>query len=160
MLMEKSLSNNIADLANSLPGYIYLFLIASTAVVVGIEWDISWHETIGRDKLLSPPHIVVYLGGIICGVTCAYMALRQTFIDVNLYNRYVIFWGFKAPFACWVCIWGAIAMLTSAPFDDWWHNAYGLDVQIISPPHMVLAAGFFAILLGTLLLLTAEKNLA
>ena len=160
MLMEKSLSNNIADLANSLPGYIYLFLIASTAVVVGIEWDISWHETIGRDKLLSPPHIVVYLGGIICGVTCAYMALRQTFIDVNLYNRYVIFWGFKAPFACWVCIWGAIAMLTSAPFDDWWHNAYGLDVQIISPPHMVLAAGFFAVLLGTLLLLTAEKNLA
>jgi len=34
-------------------------------------------------------------------------------------------------------------MLASAPFDDWWHNAYGLDVRIISPPHMVLAAGFF-----------------
>ncbi len=160
MLVEKSLSNNIADLAKSLPEYIYLFLIASTAVVVGIEWDISWHETIGRDKLLSPPHIIVYLGGIICGVTCAYMALRQTFVDINLYNRYVTFWGFKAPFACWVCIWGTIAMLTSAPFDDWWHNAYGLDVQIISPPHLVLAAGFFAILLGTLLLLIAEKNLA
>jgi len=160
MLVEKSLSNNISDLAKSLPEYIYLFLIASTAVVVGIEWDISWHETIGRDKLLSPPHIVVYLGGIICGVTCAYMALRQTFVDINLYNRYVTFWGFKAPFACWVCIWGTIAMLTSAPFDDWWHNAYGLDVQIISPPHLVLAAGFFAILLGTLLLLIAEKNLA
>jgi hypothetical protein len=37
----------------------------------------------------------------------------------------------------WVCIWGALAMLTSAPFDDWWHNAYGLDVKIVSPPHMI-----------------------
>ena len=45
----------------------------------------------------------------------------------------------------WVAIWGAIAMLTSAPFDDWWHNAYGLDVKIVSPPHMVLAAGIVAV---------------
>ena len=30
-------------------------------------------------------------------------------------------------------------MLTSAPFDNWWHDAYGLDVKIISPPHMFLA---------------------
>ena len=148
------------DLVKGLPGYIYLFLVASTAIVVGIEWDIAWHETIGRDTFWSPPHMVVYLGGIICGSTCAYMAIQQTLVNVNLYNRYVRFWGFKAPFACWVCIWGAIAMLTSAPFDDWWHNAYGLDVEIISPPHLVLAAGFFAILLGTLLLLIAEKNLA
>ncbi len=28
-------------------------------------------------------------------------------------------------------------MITSAPFDDWWHNAYGLDVKILSPPHVV-----------------------
>ena len=71
----------------------------------------------------------------------------------------LFFGGFKAPFACWVCIWGAIAMLTSAPFDDWWHNAYGLDVQIISPPHLVLAAGIFANLMGSLFLLIAEKIL-
>ena len=29
-------------------------------------------------------------------------------------------------------------MIVSAPFDNWWHNAYGLDVRIISHPHMVL----------------------
>ena len=158
--MLNIIKNNIFELIESIPSYIFLFLIASTAIIIGIEWDISWHETIGRDKLLSPPHVVVYIGGIICGLTCAYMALRQTFVDENLYNRYVVFWGFKAPFACWVCIWGAIAMLTSAPFDDWWHNAYGLDVQIISPPHLVLAAGIFANLMGSLFLLIAEKNLA
>ena len=34
---------------------------------------------------------------------------------------------------------------TSAPLDDWWHRAYGLDVKILSPPHMVLAAGMMAV---------------
>lgn len=27
-------------------------------------------------------------------------------------------WGFRAPYGAWVAIWGALAMLTSAPFDD------------------------------------------
>ena len=51
-------------------------------------------------------------------------------------------------------------MLVSAPFDDWWHNAYGLDVRIISPPHMVLAAGFFGINFGAVMLLLAFVNRA
>jgi hypothetical protein len=53
-----------------------------------------------------------------------------------------------------------MAMLVSAPFDDWWHNAYGLDVKIVSPPHMVLAAGFFGIELGAVMLLLAFMNRA
>ncbi len=60
----------------------------------------------------------------------------------------------------WVCIWGTFAMLTSAPFDDWWHNAYGLDVKIISPPHMVLAAGIAAIQCGAMLMALAWQNRA
>ena len=51
-------------------------------------------------------------------------------------------------------------MLVSAPFDNWWHNAYGLDVRIISPPHIVLALGFFGIEIGTILLVLAFMNRA
>ena len=51
-------------------------------------------------------------------------------------------------------------MLTSAPFDNWWHNAYGLDVRIISPPHALLAIGIFSIVVGALLLTLAEQNRA
>ena len=72
----------------------------------------------------------------------------------------VRFWGFRAPFGAWVCIWGAFAMVTSAPFDDWWHNAYGLDVKIISPPHMLLAAGIAAIQCGAMLMALAWQNRA
>jgi hypothetical protein len=46
----------------------------------------------------------------------------------------------------------------SAPFDDWWHNAYGLDVEILSPPHVVLSAGIFGIGVGAMLMALARQN--
>ena len=70
----------------------------------------------------------------------------------------VRFWGFRAPLGAWVAIWGAFAMLTSAPFDNWWHNAYGLDVEVLSPPHALLGAGMIAIQLGAMLLALAAQN--
>lgn len=49
-------------------------------------------------------------------------------------------------------------MLTSAPFDDWWHSAYGLDVEIISPPHSLLAAGFLTLQFGCVVSVLALQN--
>jgi hypothetical protein len=49
-------------------------------------------------------------------------------------------------------------MIASGPFDDWWHNAYGLDVTILSPPHTVLAAGVVAIQVGAMLMALAQQN--
>lgn len=140
---------------------IYAVLFASTSVVLGVIWDISWHRTIGRDTFWTPAHIGIYLGGVVSGLTCGWLALRTTFAG-SAQDRAasVRFWGFRAPFGAWVSIWGAIAMLTSAPFDDWWHNAYGLDVKIISPPHMVLAAGIGAIQAGAMLMALASQNRA
>jgi hypothetical protein len=64
----------------------------------------------------------------------------------------------RGPLGAWFAIWGAFAMITSAPFDDWWHNAYGLDVMILSPPHVVLALGMFGVMYGALLLVLARQN--
>ena len=50
------------------------------------------------------------------------------------------------------------AELASAPFDDWWHDAYGLDVRIVSPPHIVLGLGMMGIVLGALLRTLALQN--
>jgi hypothetical protein len=49
-------------------------------------------------------------------------------------------------------------MITSAPFDNWWHNAYGLDVTILSPPHVLLLSGSIAIDIGTLILISGSMN--
>jgi hypothetical protein len=72
----------------------------------------------------------------------------------------VSFWGLRAPLGVWVTLWGAVAMMTSAPFDDWWHNRYGLDVKIVSPPHAVLGLGMFAVGMGVLLFVFSSQNRA
>jgi len=51
-------------------------------------------------------------------------------------------------------------MLTSAPFDNWWHDAYGPDVKIVSPPHILLFIGLYGVIIGTLVLIAAYSNRA
>ncbi|MGH7537273.1 MAG: hypothetical protein ACREMF_01445 [Gemmatimonadales bacterium] len=145
----------------TIPWHIPAVLVAATSVVVGVIWDISWHRSIGRDTFLTPAHLAIYLGGILAGTACGWLVLRTTFAGTpDERAAGVRFWGFRGPLGAWVCIWGAIAMITSAPFDNWWHNAYGLDVKVLSPPHVVLALGFTGIQVGALLLLAARQNTA
>ena len=136
-------------------------VVAAMCVMVGVYWDISWHMSIGRDSFWTPAHLLIQAGGLIAGLTSGYVALRTTFgNDQAARDASVSFWGFRAPLGGWVCIWGCFAMVLSAPFDNWWHNAYGLDVRIISPPHSVLAVGIGAIAIGALLLALAWQNRA
>src|SRR5688500_4864932 len=141
---------------------IYAVLASSLAIVAGLIWDISWHRTIGRDTFWSPPHVMEQAGAVIAGLSCGYVALSTTFAGSSSARaRSVRYWRFfQAPLGAWVCIWGTLMMITSAPFDDWWHAAYGLDVKIISPPHMVLASGMVAIQLGAMLMALGAQNRA
>ena len=143
------------------PWYVAAVLVAATSAVVGVIWDISWHRTIGRDTFWTPAHLAIYLGGALAGAACGWLVLKTTFAGTPEQRAAgVSFWGFRGPLGAWVCIWGAIAMIASAPFDNWWHNAYGLDVKIISPPHTLLALGFVGIELGALLMVLALQNRA
>ena len=145
--------------SSAVPWYLYALAVGSTSIIVGAIWDISWHSTIGRDTFWTPAHVAMYLGGILGGLSSGWLALKTTFAgSAAERGASVPLWGFRAPLGAWVAIWGAIAMLTSAPFDDWWHNAYGLDVEVLSPPHTVLAAGILGIILGSLLLSLAWQN--
>ena len=138
-----------------------VLLIAAACVMVGAYWDISWHMSIGRDSFWTPAHLLIQAGGLIAGISSGYVAVQTTFRGTEAErSASVSFWGFRAPLGAWISIWGCGAMLTSAPFDNWWHNAYGLDVKIVSPPHALLAVGIFSICLGALLLTLAQQNRA
>jgi hypothetical protein len=143
------------------PWYLWCAALAVTSAYVGGYWDIAWHRSIGRDGFWSAPHMAIYACGILAGICAGYLILTTTF-GKNAEHRDVSvrIWGLRGPLGAFICAWGGFAMLASAPFDDWWHNAYGLDVRIISPPHMVLAAGFFGIELGTVMLMLAFMNRA
>jgi hypothetical protein len=145
--------------ATPFPWHAPTVVIAAVCVMVGVYWDISWHMSIGRDSFWTPAHLLIQAGGLVAGLTSGYVALRTTFgRDQRAWDASVSFWGFRAPLGAWVCIWGCLAMVTSAPFDNWWHDAYGLDVRIISPPHTVLALGIAALGVGALLLTLAWQN--
>lgn len=139
----------------------YTASFAAACVMIGVYWDISWHMSIGRDTFWTPAHLLIQAGGLIAGVSSGYVALKTTFRGTDAArNAAVSFWGFRAPLGAWICVWGCGAMLTSAPFDNWWHNAYGLDVKIVSPPHTLLALGIYSIVVGAFLLTLAQQNRA
>jgi hypothetical protein len=145
----------------AIPWYLWASILGVTAAMVGVEWDISWHRSIGRDTFWTPPHMAIYLCGIIAGVSSAYLILATSFGRLpQVRAASVRMWGFYGPLGAFITAWGGVAMLVSAPFDDWWHSAYGLDVKILSPPHTVLAAGIFAIELGALILVLGYMNRA
>jgi len=154
---ERSSVSSVAQ--PRIPWYLWCAALAVTAAYVGGYWDISWHRSIGRDTFWSPPHMAIYACGVLAGLSSGYLILTTTFArNAPLRDMSVRMWGLIGPLGAFISAWGGVAMLVSAPFDDWWHNAYGLDVKIISPPHMVLAAGFFGIELGTVMLLLAFMN--
>ncbi len=134
---------------------------AAISIAVGIYWDISWHESIGRDTFWTPAHLLVQFGALLAGVAGALVIFRTTLApSCPARASAVNVLGFRGPLGAFVFAWGALAMLTSAPFDNWWHAAYGLDVKIISPPHVLLALGIAGINWGAILLTVAEMNRA
>jgi hypothetical protein len=145
----------------SIPWYLWCVALAVTSVTIGAHWDVSWHRSIGRDSFWTPAHMAIYACGVLAAISCGYLVLFTTFRrPAELTASSVEIFGFRAPLGAFIASWGGIAMLTSAPFDNWWHNAYGLDVKIVSPPHTLLMLGVFAVSVGTLFMLVSAMNRA
>lgn len=163
--MEAAVLSHVTDRSagqsavSTLPWYCLAAVLGATCIPIGALWDISWHSTIGRDTFWTPAHLTIQLGGLIPGFTAGWLALRATYLGTAAERGAAVSLGpFRAPLGAWVIIWGTLAMLFSAPFDNWWHDAYGLDVEILSPPHTVLAAGMYAVALGSFLLVLSHQN--
>ena len=143
------------------PWLVWANVIASVCIATGLYWDISWHETIGRDSFWTPAHLLIQFGALLGAFGSACVIMRTTFGgDSEARANSVNVLGFRAPLGAFIAAWGGGAMLTSAPFDNWWHEAYGLDVKIISPPHMLLALGIAGIMWGGAILAMSYLNRA
>jgi hypothetical protein len=150
-----------AERTASVPWYISTCVIAITSASIGGIWDISWHKSIGRDTFWTAPHMLIYLCGILAGISCGYLILSSTFgHSPEARADSVRMWGFRGPLGAFVAAWGGTAMIVSAPFDNWWHAAYGLDVKVLSPPHVLLIVGILVIRVGTLLLILGHLSSA
>ncbi len=139
---------------------IWAGVIAVTSSTIGGAWDVSWHRSIGRDSFLTPAHLMIYACGVIAALICGYLIFYTTFGgSQKLKAESVSVLGFRAPLGAFIAAWGGIAMLTSAAVrNNWWHNAYGLDVKIISPPHALLILGIRGVSVGVMFLILASMN--
>src|SRR5438270_2757608 len=149
------------------PWYIWFGALAVTSANIGGAWDVSWHRSICRDSFWTPAHLAIQACGVMAAIICGYLMLVNTFgrsqgqkeqkeqraASVNVL-------GFRAPLGAFIAAWGGIAMITSAPFDNWWHSAYGLDVKIVSAPHTLLIPAIRAVSVGVLFLILAAMNRA
>ncbi len=118
-----------------IPWYLWCAALAVTSVTIGAHWDVSWHRSIGRDTFWTPAHMAIY----------ALRHSRRHLLRLSHSDHHLPAgrrsWSHPqsassvsaAPLGAFLAAWGGVAMLTSAPFDNWWHNAYGLDVKIVSP---------------------------
>src|SRR6202041_3071183 len=150
-----------AERTSSIPWFVWSGIVAVSSIAFGLYWDISWHQTIGRDTFWTPAHLAIHFGGILAAFTCTYLIFSSTFShDPAAQSNGVRVWGFRGPVGAFLTAWGGVTMVSSAPFDNWWHNSFGLDVEILSPPHVVLGQGILGVSVGTLLMVAARRNRA
>jgi hypothetical protein len=143
------------------PWYVWFGALAVTSASLGGAWDVAWHRSIGRDTFWTPAHLAIQACGLMAAIICGYLVVVNTFgRSARLQTASVNVLGFRAPLGAFIAAWGGIAMITSAPFDNWWHEAYGLDVKIVSPPHTLLILGIRAVGIGILFLILAAMNRA
>ncbi len=143
----------------SIPWTIWFLVVGVTTTLIGGTWDFAWHMSIGRERFWTPPHVLVQSGGLLVGIACTYAILAATLAGASrVRNDSVHVLGVYAPAGALIAFWGSLAMFASAPFDNWWHNAYGLDVQIITPPHGLLSLGYFATQIGAMAWMASIMN--
>jgi hypothetical protein len=107
----------------------------------GFHWDIALHGDIGRERFLTTPHLIVVAGMVLQGCAAVWglsEAADGSGILATLRRRPGLALGLAAPLVNSVVLW----------FDNWWHELFGLDVTLWSPPHLLLVLGFVDALLG------------
>ncbi len=160
---DKPVARTVAAPADAMnvPWTMWCGALAVTSSAIGMPWDVAWHRSIGRDGFWTPPHMAIYACGVIAGIICGYLILTTTFSDAkNRKDISVNVLGFRAPLGAFIALWGCVALLTSAPFDNWWHAAYGVDLKVVTPPHSLLMLGVFSIYMGMLYLILPAMNRA
>jgi hypothetical protein len=129
----------LAEKADVLAPFFVGFLLA----VFGTYWDDAWHTVKGRDEFLSPPHLALYAGIALAGAAFGLWALLVVRAEG-------VRGALRRPSLALGVV-GVGVALAGGPIDNAWHEAFGRDAVLWSPPHMLGVAGTFAIAAAVLL---------
>lgn len=141
-------------MAGSLSG-----LMALLIAVIGFYWDVAWHVDFGRDTVLfTPSHVMILVGFGMLGWAAMISVLFASIDEAETALRIGPNRGIRIPMSAILMAFFAIGGVTAFPFDALWHQAYGVDVTLWSPTHiMLVAGGSFATLACWLMIAEVRK---
>jgi len=115
--------------------YAKAMIVLVCGVIASLCWDIWWHQTIGRDRLLIPPHIFLY-SFILVGVLLSFYVWRHC---RDIVWKHISF--------------ALVLVIVATPFDNFWHSIYGVENysspvrHALASPHTLLALSLLEIIL-------------
>ena len=124
----------------------------------GLAVDLQWHTDVGRDKLLTPPHLMIFSGIIPTMIFLVCYIVWHSFVKTKPKSGMQV-WIFSAPIPIWIILSGMITLILGGLYDDLWHSSYGVDTTIITPPHIWTFAGGMIVELATIILALQIKQL-
>lgn len=109
---------------------------ALTIAVLGFMWDVGWHIDLGRDEaLFTAAHTAILAGLFLILASCVVSA---TFARMGGYRSHG---GRRIPGGAIVLMSLGFGTLLGFPLDELWHRAYGIDVTMWSPTHLLMICG-------------------
>jgi hypothetical protein len=104
----------------------------------GFYSDVSWHVALGRDdELFTAPHTSILLGLVAILGAAVLGTVVATLDGVDG----VRVGALRVP-PTLVPLWAlGLAAVSGFPLDEVWHRAYGIDVTMWSPTHMLMILG-------------------
>ena len=124
----------------------------------GLAVDLQWHTDVGRDKLFTPPHIMILAGIIPTSIMLSSYIFWYSFISKQEEKVGFYIGPFIAPTSLWMMVCGLITLVLGGLYDDFWHTSYGIDTTIITPPHVWTFAGGMLVEVATIALALQMKN--
>ncbi|MFS8359086.1 hypothetical protein ACLVWO_05910 [Streptomyces sp. CWNU-52H] len=142
-------------------------LFGTLVSLLGISWDMQWHNDVGPDTFFTLPHVMLYTGSAVVGVTSLTMVLLAT--GAQRAGRSVARYGggtpvrvfggtFQAPLGHLVAGTGGALFLLFGLLDLWWHSMYGFDAVLDSPPHVGLFLSISFCMVGSLIVFAAARE--
>lgn len=146
-----------------------LVLAGSITSLVGLAWDVQWHTDVGPDTFFTLPHLFIYSGSAISGLSSLAVVLLVTARQrtgappvpgLGGPPVRVVGGRFTAPVGYLLAGAGAASFLLYGLWDLWWHGLYGFDAAIDSPPHVGLLLSVTIIMVGSVVVCTAAGDTA
>src|SRR3984893_7443850 len=139
-------------------------LLGAVISYFALSWDVQWHTFVGRDRTLTPPHVLLLSGIAVCGIGALLAVITETRWARNnqaMEKRSTPFANcFAAPLGIYISGFAALNMAVAFPVDQYWHTLYGVDVTIWAPFHIMAISGLALEALGAVYTLVSVAKMA